>query len=764
MRKKTKGLVAINANDYRLESQRLETVLKIVEQQLRTARQYTHAAKQELRKARRALFEDLRFPSTGKLLDAVQYIDEITRQGRDFGIYQYNLRRLQLLKESPYFGRVDFRDQELDGVMQIYVGVASLVDEVTGEYWVYDWRAPISSLFYDYGVGPAQYQAPAGTVTGEITLKRQFRIEQGRLVYMVDSDLTINDDVLQLTLSKAADNRMKHIVYTIQREQNQAIRDEANRVLFVQGPAGCGKTSIALHRAAYLLYRYRGLLEASDIVIFSPNEIFGDYIQNVLPELGEDNIREATMHDYLEQEIAPDWSWESYYAQLAYILEEDQDPDYPARLEAVAFKSSEAFYRMVNQYIKYLEANQFHFSDIEAWGQLIISGQECRRLFHETYSYLPIIQRLEKIRRRVHYLLNPIRKERIAELVRKKAELPEHKGDNERELQRLSIAEVKEELAPLYEQLEQMLKMDTYQLYSGLFRASGHVERFFDPKLLPPGWDQICRITQASLAAQKLLYEDTAPFLYFQGKLVGWHELTGIKHVIIDEAQDYSLFHYQIFRNVFPRAAFTILGDPNQAVHPYLRLTDFARAAAVFTEAGYTCKVLQMTKSYRSTKEIGEFTSRLLTDKQEIELVERTGDKPKVIAYGRNKGEQLAKVIEASAAKGSKSVAVICKTQAEAKRTAKLLEGRAKFTLIAHDTGYFPPGVVVVPVYLAKGLEFDTVIIASADQQVYGREPDRQLLYTACTRALHQLIIFYEDQLTSFITTVDSHLYEIVKA
>ena len=768
MRKSTKGRVAIFDREYKLEAQRLETVLQIVEQQLTQARQYTHSAKQELRKARRALWEDLQFAGASTSFDddvnAVQYLDEMARKGRELGIHRNKMRKLELLRQSPYFGRIDFHDHELGTTNQVYVGVASLVDQVTGEHWVYDWRAPISSLFYDYGIGSAQYQAPGGTVKGEILLKRQYHIEQGRLIYLFDSDLTINDDVLQMTLSKTADNKMKHIVYTIQREQNQAIRDETNRVLFVHGPAGCGKTSIALHRAAYLLYRHRGLLDASEIVIFSPNDIFGDYIQNVLPELGEDNIREATMQDYLEKEIVPDWDWESYYTQLAYIFEQPQDSDYTVRLGAIEFKSSVDFYRMVNQYLKYLEASKFRFTDIEAWGNLIISEQECRKLFHETYSYLPIVQRLEKIRRRILYLLNPIRKDRVAALVRAKANLPKHKGDNERELQKISIAEVNEELAPVYEQIGCMLEINVHQLYCDLFQFPDQIGRFFDPNLLPPNWDLICQLTQASMAAQKLLFEDAAPLLYFQGKLVGWQELPAIKHVIIDEAQDYSLFHYQIFRNIFPRAAFTILGDLNQTVHPYLKLTDFNTAAEAFTEAGYTCKILQMTKSYRSTMQIGEFTSRLLADKQQIEFVERTGEKPKVIAFSRKKANQLAEVIEDSIAQGSRSVAVICKTQAEAKKIGKLLEGRTKFTLITHETGYFPPGVVVVPVYLSKGLEFDTVIIANADQEIYGRESDRQLLYTACTRALHQLYIFYEHRLTNFITAIDRHLYESVEA
>lgn len=760
MKRNQKGRIAIDRQQYLFEEQRLQHVMQIIEEQLKDAKAQTYAAKQQLKQTRRSIWEELQIGGANMITTA-QYLDELNRHGQDFGVYRNNLKKLKLLQKSPYFGRIDFYDHEYRTTEKIYIGVASLVDQASGENLVYDWRAPIASMFYDYGIGPAHYEAPGGVVTGDIQLKRQYHIEHGEIKYMFDSDLTINDDVLQAALSTSADHKMKHIVYTIQREQNQAIRDEASRVLMVNGPAGSGKTSIALHRAAYLLYRYRGQLNADNIMIFSPNQIFSDYIQNVLPELGEENIRQATMQDYIDRRVRPEWLIEDYYAQFEYVLSNQQDPDYKARTAAMEFKSSLNFYNLVNDYLKHLEANAFQFEDIRVWDQTVISKSDVQQLFSKTYSYLPILQRLDKIKRRIHYLLKPLRRRKLSALVQERSNRAEHKGDNERELQRLSVREVNRDLAPVYEQIDAMLTVDVYQLYYEMFQSSDKISSFADPDQLPSNWNQICRITRESFSHKKLLYEDAAPLLYFQGELSGWQTLPEMKHVIIDEAQDYTLFHYQIFRNIFPRAAFTILGDLNQAIHPFLKLTDFQTAVQVFSEAGYDCKLLEMTKSYRSTKQIAHFTSRFLTNQKQIELVEREGTKPKVIAYGANKAAQLAQTIAANLDLGYESVAVICKNETEAKTAADLLKGYAEFNLIDQNTTYFPSGVVILPVYLAKGLEFDAVIIFDASESVYSSEADRNLLYTACTRALHELSLFFQGKLSKLIADVDSDLYAI---
>ncbi len=734
-----------------------------IDTQLKQAQKSTFLAKQELQKARRFLTEDIQYGGDNPI-SAAQYIDELNRQGLGFKIYRNNLLKLELLQKSPYFGRIDFHDFEIGKTESIYIGVASLVESATSEHLVYDWRAPISSMFYDYGIGRAQYQAPMGIVAGEIILKRQYRIENGKIEYMFESDLTINDEILQAALSKSADNKMKHIIYTIQFEQNQAIRDEDTRVLLVHGPAGSGKTSIALHRAAYLLYRYREELNANNIMIFSPNRIFSDYIKNVLPELGEENIRQATMQEYISDQISLPWLVEDYYRQFEFILNDDRSDEYRMRLKAIDYKSSADFFSLIQKYLSYIEANKFQFTDLKIWDQMIISKQECEDLFNNTHGYLPIIERLDKMRRRINYMLDPIRKSQIAKIVKEKASQAQYKGYNERELQRLAISEVNRDVEPIQRKIDAMLANNVYQLYSDLFKLKANVREFVGELILPNNWEQICELTLANLKRKMLFFEDVAPFLYFQGQLSGWKELSDIKHVIIDEAQDYSLFHYEIFRNIFPKAALTILGDLNQAIHPYLRLTDFKTAASAFSRSGYDYKILSLTKSYRSTKEIADFTSRLLTSEQKIESVDRSGIKPQVVEFqsGLNQQvDQLTNTITDCLREGCESVAIICKTRNEVKQVTELLRNRVKFTAISHEIEFFPSGVVVIPVYLAKGLEFDAVIIYNATQENYGLESDRNLLYTACSRALHYLYVYYSEELSSFIADIDPSLYQI---
>lgn len=740
--------------------------MQVIEYKLDAALKQTYQARKQVREIRRSIWEELQFGGASSFeqdVEAVQYLDELSRQGRKFGINRQNLTKLRLLKETPYFGRIDFYDDELDSVKQIYIGVASLIDEETGEHLVYDWRAPVSSMFYDYGLGKAQYQSPGGIITGEILLKRQYKIENGEIKYVFDSELAINDDILQDTLSKSADNRMRSIIYSIQREQNQAIRDESTKVLLVQGPAGSGKTSIALHRAAYLLYRYHSILNADHIVIFSPNQIFSDYISNVLPELGEENICQATMQEYIERKIDSDWDLEDYYTQYEYILNEHNpvDAEYENRIEAIRYKSSLEFFQLVKAYLEYIKDHQFIFSEIRVWDHLIMTKQECEELFYKTYRYLPVKSRLDKIRRRVHFLLNPIRKSRINNLVEEKAVQPEYTEASKRQLREICINIVNNELADVYEQMASILAFNSYQFYTGLFQERDVIKEFFDPKLLPDKWDGICEITQRSFREQKLFYEDAAPLLYLDGIISGWDSMLDIKHVIVDEAQDYSLFHYEILRNTFPKAAFTILGDLNQAFHPYMKLTDFSLAKGVFEKADLNTKHIYLTKSYRSTKQITAFTNSLLPVAPKTQLMERTGIKPQVIAYQADPADEIIEKIELCQTKGCRSVAVICKTELESAKVAQLLEGKIEFSRISREETRFLPGVVVLAVYLAKGLEFDAVIIYNAGAQTYRQEAERNILYTACTRALHYLYIFYDNDLTHFIKAVDEELYEL---
>lgn len=758
-----KGRRAIDKKEYELELQRLARVNKEIDEQLQIATENTREARSQIRATKRSIWEDVGIGGDvhnfEKNVTITQYMEVLNRHGRDYDIHRQNQVKLKLLKKNPYFGRIDFYDQEYGVVEQIYLGVASLVDHRTNEHLVYDWRAPVSSMFYDYGIGPAEYQCPAGIIEGEILLKRQYKIEDGQLVYVFDSDLKIDDEILQGVLSKNADDKMRHIIYSIQREQNLAIRDEETQVLLVQGPAGSGKTSIALHRAAYLLYRFHETIKANNIVIFSPNEIFSDYISNVLPELGEENISQVTFLDYARWMLGKSWKIEDVYHQFEYLLAHNDNENDP-RIQNIAFKSSKEYFQLLQAYLAYILKNNNQFSDVIAYDQVIITKEECEKLFYDTYQYLPTKARLDKIKRRIRYLMRPVRNQRVNELYNQRKDLPEHLGDSERDLKRLCLQQVREELRSVMDQINGMVAINVNEVYQELFKDPQMINRIVDRDQIPENWATICQLTTKMFAEQKLYYEDLAPFIYIKGHLNGWEIVPNIRHVIVDEAQDYSLFHYAILKESFPKCSFTILGDLNQAIHPYLRQTDYDDIAQIFV-ANATTKLITLTKSYRSTKEISAFTQGLLPKTQQIEIIEREGMKPQIKKYHLDPAEELRNAIEFCLEKQCKSIAVICKTAASAKEVEKLLRDKIELTRITNDDHSFQTGVVVIPVYLAKGLEFDGVIIHDADAKLYGDEKERNLFYTACTRALHYLFIYYSNVLTPFVTAIDEDLYDV---
>lgn len=751
----------IDQIQYKLETQRLIHVLDEIDQQLDISKQATQVAKDQLKEIRRSLWEDLQFggasTSFEQDVDAVQYLNELNEQGRRFGVNNQVMRRLELLRKNPYFGRFDFYDFELGTTDPIYIGVSSLVDSKTNEYLVYDWRAPISSMFYDYGLGLAEYDAPIGSVRGEIKLKRQFKIIANEIKYMLDSDIKIDDEILQLVLSKSADTKMKNIIYSIQREQNLAIRDELTKILLVQGPAGSGKTSIALHRAAYLLYRYHTLLDAENIVIFSPNGIFSDYIKDVLPELGEDNIQQATIRDYIDRMVRDDWQVEDYYSHLETILTDSNKRQ--QRSQAIRYKTSPQFYQLLKKYIAYIIKTKCEFQDITINGRLLISKAECDALVQETYRFLPLKARLEKLQRRIRYLLDPIRKSEIRTRVNQLSKQAQYLDANENELSKVAIARVNKDFADIYQHADEIGKLDAYQIYMDLFQAQGYINEQVSPLDLPQEWAAIAAETYSNLQLKQISYEDTAALLYLNGELSGWSTIPNIKHVIIDEAQDYSLFHFGVMKSIFPKASFTILGDINQAIHPYMEPSDYVAIGEIFDQPETTTKQITLTKSYRSTQEIAAFTRALMPVLSELEVMERTGEKPQVIAYSTERGKQLSESINACLDAGHQTVAVICKTQGEVTEAAHLLAGKIKFTEIVSEDTTLTTGVVLLPIYFAKGLEFDAVVIYNASSEVFELEEERILFYTACTRALHKLVIFYADQVTRFISEIEHKFY-----
>jgi DNA helicase II / ATP-dependent DNA helicase PcrA len=606
-------------------------------------------------------------------------------------------KRIRKLMTSPYFGRFDFVEQGEREPLPVYVGIHAFFDEDLKRNLVFDWRAPISTMFYDYETGAARYTSPAGEIYGEIPLKRQYRIRDGRMEFMLESALNIMDDVLQTELSRASDEGMKNIVATIQRDQNAIIRDEHAQVLIIEGVAGSGKTSIALHRIAFLLYRFKNSVTSKDILIISPNRVFADYISNVLPELGEEAVSEIGMETLADELLDYKYRFQTFFEQTALLLENNNE-DMRRRIEA---KSSHEFLKKLDEYASYVESNCFSAEDVWIAGLLVPAWF--------------IDENFKKYR-------GSATTERIAEVVK----AVEHNMGiyYNYDLRTAERATLRAAIRKMYRQTS---LRDTYK---SLFTWLGKPELF---KVAKGG---------------KLEYSDVFPMIYLRMRLEGLKtERQSIKHLLIDEMQDYTPVQYAVIAGVFSCKK-TILGDVNQSVNPY-SASKPEEIQRVFKQG--LC--MKLTRSYRSTFEIMQFAQAILPNPDLI-AIKRQGEFPQVVRC-KNKAEEIKKICEKIGEFSKKeynTLAVICKTQKQAER---LLDGIHAAGHDAHllDTQSmsFRMGVVVCTAHMAKGLEFDQVIVPDASDKNYNSLIERNMLYVACTRAMHKLVLTHTNEMTRFI-------------
>ncbi|RXT15322.1 RNA polymerase recycling motor HelD [Ammoniphilus sp. CFH 90114] len=674
----------------------------------------------------------------------------LTQQERSFRHAELTLHKLLKLEKTPYFARIDFSEKNHDKLEHVYIGIGSVVDEDTNELLVYDWRAPISGMFYDYTPGPAKYKTPEGEIEGEMALKRQYIIKNSQLEDMFDTGINIGDEMLQVMLAKNAHDKMGSIVMTIQQEQNQIIRDDQHRVLIVQGSAGSGKTSVALQRVAYLLYKYRNALDADQMLLFSPNSLFNDYVSNVLPELGEANMQQTTFQDHLDRGFDDEWTLEDAYDQLEYLLNgSEQLVDYQMRVKSIEWKTSIEFMGVMDQYIEHLKGKDMLFHDFTFKEKVLISKEELAELFYHEFGHdESISNRLDKVKGKVLSELEKI-EQRVARNVYKRTlNSPKYLGSN-KEMKEESNKKARKALAPLREKAKTLAFVDVIGMYKQLLTDEQWMKRFEGSS---DNFFELAKKTINQLNNRKIPYEDATPMVYFQTAFKGFHTLNRIKQVIIDEAQDYSPFQLEYIRRLFPRAKFTLLGDLNQGIY-YANVQSYNRIGQLFGEEDV--KVMRLTKSYRSTDEIIEFSKRILRKPEPIQPIGRHGESPQIIAV--KQVEQLAPTVAEGVRlmlrKGAESVAVICKTDQESAEVYRML-----LTLLDQEVHLFTKksrsflsGVVVVPAYLAKGLEFDGVIVFNASRTVYEHDSERKLLYTACTRALHYLNVYFVGELSPLI-------------
>ncbi|MCM3783055.1 UvrD-helicase domain-containing protein [Neobacillus mesonae] len=693
------------------------------------------------------------------------------------------LKKLNKLVSSPYFGRIDFVEHGSNQTESIYLGIASFLSEEDEDFLVYDWRAPISNLYYDGAPGPSSYRTPSGIIEGEITLKRQFSIRDGEIKFMFDTGVTIGDQLLQAVLSRSSDAAMKNIVATIQKEQNQIIRNDASKLLIVQGAAGSGKTSAALQRVAYLLYKDREHLKADQMILFSPNPMFNSYVSTVLPELGEENMLQTTFQEYLERRIGREYQLEDPFVQLEYVLSQSDDSGYQARIQGIEFKSSPDFLKLIMSYKDRLELAGMKFKPLRFLGREVVSAQEIHDKFYEFDNSIRIANRLELLKEWLLkelaafgkseltapwvdeqiQLLSTEDYHRAYQRLKKKQQRKKDTFDDfdvEREI--LAKMVVSDRLKPLRKWVKAIRFVDMKGLYQAIFKDV-NASCGISPAQLPSAWNEISRFTVEKINGQELAYEDTTPFLYLKDLLLGFRVFTNIRHVIVDEAQDYSPFQLAFFRRMFPRAKMTALGDFNQAIYAHSSVLGGSSPLSELYGTDRT-KLIRLTRSYRSTKEIVDFTKAMLPNGEEIVPFNREGEKPCVYEYAKRDEMEAAIIseLEELQSAGYESIAVICKSAGQSQKVHERLVSRLSTApkLVKKTTLGFEKGVQVIPAYLAKGVEFDAVLIYDGSAKMYDKESERKLFYTACTRAMHLLHIYSKGPVSPFVSNVDPSLFK----
>lgn len=607
-------------------------------------------------------------------------------------------RRLSRILDIPYFGRIDFTENgKEDKTLPIYIGVHSFYDSNSKASLIYDWRAPISGMFYDDEWGEASYISPAGKIEGNISLKRQYRIRKGCMEFMIESSLTVLDDILQKELSSNTDDKMKNIVATIQREQNRIIRNEDASVLIIQGVAGSGKTSIALHRIAYLLYAMKGEISSKDILIISPNKVFADYISNVLPELGEETVPEIGMEQILSDVLENKYKYQTFFEQVDELL----DKPAPGLTDRIQYKATFEFIAALDRFILHIENTYFKAVDVRLTRQVIIPSEFIGEQFRRFDRY-PVCRRFEAM---TDYILETAQIQ-----------------------YRISVTAAERNL----------LKKEIRNMFAG--NNEIQVYKDFFEWLGKPGMFKIRK-------NRTLEFSDLAPLAYIHITLNGSIPPKCVKHLLIDEMQDYSPIQYKVLQKLYPCRK-TMLGDASQAVNPYGSST-----AGMIRRAFVTGEVMKLCKSYRSTYEITGFAQKIRAN-EELESVARHGESPRILKF-KNTGDEISGIADLiSSFKGSayKSLGIVCKTEVLAKELSEKLKAYADDVyFLSGRSNAFVQGIIVTSAHLAKGLEFDEVIVPQADRNNYRSEIDRSMLYVAVTRAIHKLTLSYCGGLSDFI-------------
>lgn len=675
--------MAISEQEFKTEQKILKKVQKLLGDTLSSLGQEVYDDEENLKEFKKMMWED----STSFDEAEMQQVMAATAGEAERALQKQSyFKKLCQIKNKPYFASIIFKDDE-GKVHNIYISLTYLKDDNLNNI-LYDWRSPVCSLFYDYEVGPCSYKAPGGIYEGELKRKRQYKIENNKLVGVFDNSLNIDDEVLQEVLATESSDKMKNVVNTIQQEQNKVIRNLEDNNLIVQGIAGSGKTTVALHRIAFLLYRLKNLT-SNNILIFSPNNVFTEYISDVLPSLGESNTLQTTFNDYLSYFITEYKNVETFSDFVSrYYTYSEKDP------ELVKYKQSDEIIADLDAYLKdYIAKCKFTEDIIENEFNVVLK-EELNEMLTYKYDRFPLFERVEEMSKKLSQQF--------------------YKGSNKK---------VKT-FGKLLKEASNFEK-DYKKIYADFWRS---------PFCKMPLSDSIIN----SFVKKDIInYEDALLFSYIKGILQGFPYEANIKQVVIDEAQDYNMLQYIIISKIFRKADFTILGDINQNINPYYSYKTLEDLSPLFK--GDT-KYLELLKTYRSSPEIIEYTNKILNLKH-VNAIRKDNNKPVIFRKNiSNLKESLLTDISTLQSE-YKSTAIITKDYKEAEEIYDLLKDNINLSLIDANTKRFQKNLIVIPAYIAKGLEFDSVIIYNDRNNSY-RKNERNLLYVACTRCQHELYIY----------------------
>lgn len=675
--------MAISEEEYLKENKILKKVNKLLGNTLDELGKSVIQGEDNLKEFKKMMWEnenDFDDAEASQVMNATSQEEEKALQKQRY----YN--KLKGIENKPYFASIVFKDDEGE-IFNIYMSLTYLKDEETNNI-LYDWRSPICSLFYDYETGPCSYKAPGGEFSGVLKRKRQYKIENKKLKGVFDNSLNIDDEVLQEVLATESSEKMKNVVNTIQQEQNKVIRNVEDNNLIVQGIAGSGKTTVALHRIAFLLYRLKEL-NSNNILIFSPNNIFTEYISDVLPSLGEDNTLQTTFADYLASFLTEFEEVEDFSDFVSrYYSYSEVNP------ELVEYKQSDKIIDDIDAFIENYIDNCEFTNNFKEGEKNVILKDDLNEMLHDRYERLPLFERLEEMADKLSSNL--------------------YKGSDKK----------KKTFLKLFEQ-NSNIKKDYKKIFIEFFTSEFSRYKLNEKDL------------KRKLDSKKINYEDALIFAYIKGSLEGYIYEGRIKQVVIDEAQDYNKLQYIIINNIFRKADFTILGDINQNINPYYKYNSLEDLKILFR--GET-RYIELLKTYRSSPEIIDYTNKILNLKH-VNAIRRDNNKPVIIRKGvENLKERLIEDINKLQSE-YKSTALITKDDREAEKIYDLIKDDINISLVDANSKRFKKELIIIPAYVSKGLEFDSVIIYNDRDNTY-KKNEKNLLYVACTRCQHELIIY----------------------